>query len=188
MLPFLLEVLSSKASPTPQEIIKPRALQVIQNHNFEKKPGKVSMKPLELSCVLRVSQSQLAESGYRDAIIDLLYDRMLETLHSHSHSCAFPEMALPVVLNLKQFVKKCALPNYSKKMKQLLDKVQETVQFIEKQRSQVHFDLADTKAVLALENQIKQNGTPLTTYLNSWKKMREREMAIKIAKKPEVVT
>lgn len=73
-------------------------------------------------------------------------------------------------------------------MKQLLDKVQETVQFIEKQRSQVHFDLADTKAVLALENQIKQNGTPLTTYLNSWKKMREREMAIKIAKKPEVVT
>ena len=145
------------------------------------------MKPLDLTCVLRVSQSQLAESGYRDAIVDLLYDRMLETLHTQTHSCAFPEIALPAILSLKHFVKKCQLPNYSKKMKQLIDKVQETVQFIEKQRAQVHFELSDTKAVLAFENQIKQNGTPLTTYLNSWKKMREREMAIKIAKKQEVV-
>jgi nucleolar complex protein 2 len=47
--------------------------------------------------------------------------------------------------------------------------------------------LADTKAVLALENQIKQSGTPLTNYHNSWKKMRDRELAIKIAKKPEVM-
>ena len=67
-----------------------------------------------------------------------------------------------------------------------MEKVQETVNFIEKQRAQVHFDLADTKAVLALENQIKQTGTPLTNYHTSWKKMRDREMAIKIAKKPEV--
>lgn len=67
-----------------------------------------------------------------------------------------------------------------------MEKVQETTQFVEKQRAQVHFDLTDTKAVLALENQIKQSGTPLTNYHSSWKKMRDREMAIKIAKKPEV--
>ena len=71
-------------------------------------------------------------------------------------------------------------------MKHLLDKIQETVAFVEKQRSRVTFDLADTKAVLTLENQIKQSGTPLTTYHESWKKMRDREMAIKIAKRPEV--
>ncbi|XP_046458250.1 nucleolar complex protein 2 homolog [Daphnia pulex] len=160
-------------------------LEILQNHKFEKKPSKVSMKPLELSCVLRVSQSQMGESGYRDAIIDLLYDHLLETLQCQSHSSAFPEIALPVILQLKQFIKKCTLANFTKKMKQLMEKVQETSQFIEKQRSQVHFDLADTKAVLALENQIKQSGTPLTNYHNSWKKMRDRELAIKIAKKPE---
>ncbi|XP_032783473.1 nucleolar complex protein 2 homolog isoform X2 [Daphnia magna] len=160
-------------------------LEVFLNHKFEKKPSKVSMKPLELSCVLRVSQSQMGESGYRDAIIDLLYDHLLETLQCQSHSSAFPEIALPVILQLKQFIKKSTMANYTKKMKQLMEKVQETVQFVEKQRSQVHFDLADTKAVLALENQIKQCGTPLTNYHSSWKKMRDREMAIKIAKKPE---
>nr|SVE75640.1 EOG090X02MG [Daphnia hispanica] len=160
-------------------------LEILQNHKFDKKPSKVSMKPLELSCVLRVSQSQMGESGYRDAIIDLLYDHLLETLNCQSHSSAFPEIALPVILQLKHFIKKSTMANYTKKMKQLVEKVQETVQFVEKQRSQVHFDLADTKAVLALENQIKQSGTPLTNYHSSWKKMRDREMAIKIAKKPE---
>lgn len=63
-----------------------------------------------------------------------------------------------------------------------MEKIQESVQFIEKQRSQVNFDLADTRAVLALENQMKQAGTPLTNYHASWKKMREREIAIKIGK------
>nr|SVE73441.1 EOG090X02MG [Daphnia atkinsoni] len=160
-------------------------LEILQNHKFDKKPSKVSMKPLELSCVLRVSQSQMGESGYRDAIIDLLYDHLLETLDCQSHSSAFPEIALPVILQLKHFIKKSSMANYTKKMKQLVEKVQETIQFVEKQRSQVHFDLADNKAVLALENQIKQSGTPLTNYHSTWKKMRDREMAIKIAKKPE---
>ena len=166
--------------------ILPFLLEVLQNYKFDKKASKVSMKPLDLSCVLRVSKSQMAESGFRDAVIEILYDRLLETLQCHSHSTAFPEMSLPVVLQLKQFMKKCPLANYTKKMKHLLDKIQETVAFVEKQRSRVTFDLADTKAVLTLENQIKQSGTPLTTYHESWKKMRDREMAIKIAKRPEV--
>jgi len=144
------------------------------------------MKPLDLSCILRVSQSQLAESGYRDAIVELLYDRLLETLQCQSHLAAFPELALPVIVQLRQFVKKCPLANYTKKMKQLLDKIQETVIFVEKQRGHVSFDLTDTKAVTVMENQIKASGTPLTTYHSSWKKIRDREMAIKIAKRPEM--
>ena len=95
-------------------------------------------------------------------------------------------MALPAVLQLKAFIKKCPLANYNKKMKQLMEKIQETIKFVEKQRSQVHFDLADTKAVLALENQLKQKGTPLSTYYASWKKIKDREMAVKIARKPQV--
>nr|CAG4650005.1 EOG090X02MG [Sida crystallina] len=166
--------------------VLPFMLDILQNHKFDKKVSKVSMKPLDLSCVLRVSQSQMAESGYRDAIIELLYDRILETMQCHSHSAAFPEMSLPVILQLKSFIKKCPMANYTKKMKQLLDKIQENVAFVDKQRSHVTFDLADTKAVLALENQIKQAGTPLSTYHSSWKKMRDREMAIKIAKRPEM--
>lgn len=157
----------------------------MQHHKFDKKPGKMSMKPLDVSCVLRVSQSQMAESGYRDAVVDLLYDGLLDVLQAQSHSSAFPEVALPAILQIKQFIKKCPQANYTKKMKQLVDKIQENVKFVEKHREGVHFELADTQAVLALENQIKAAGTPLTSYHTNWKKMRDREMAIKIAKKPD---
>nr|CAG4638311.1 EOG090X02MG [Cyclestheria hislopi] len=166
--------------------VLPFLLEILQKHNFEKKPSKTSMKPMDFSCILRVSQSQLGESGFRDAVIETFYDRLLECLESNSHSVAFPELALPVILQLKSFIKKCPVANYSKKLKQLLEKIQENVQFIEKKRSQVSFDLADTKAVMALENQVKSSGTPLSSYCQSWNKMREREMAIKIAKKVEV--
>jgi len=163
----------------------PFLLEIMQNYKFDKKASKVSMKPLDLSCVLRVSQSQMGESGFRDSIVDSLYEKIIETLECQSHCAAFPEMALPAVLQLKAFIKKCPLANYNKKMKQLMEKIQETIKFVEKQRSQVHFDLADTKAVLALENQLKQKGTPLSTYYASWKKIKDREMAVKIARKPQ---
>lgn len=158
----------------------------MQNYNFEKKPSKTSMKPLELSCVLRVSQSQMSESGYRDAVIDLLYDRVLETLVAHSHSCSFPELALPAILQLKLFIKKCKHANYSKKLKQLLEKIKETASFVEQKRASVHFELADSRAVVALENQMKQEGTPMSIFHSSWKKMKDRETSIKIAKRTEV--
>ena len=130
--------------------------------------------------------SGLINIHFRDSIVDSLYDKILETLECQSHCAAFPEMALPAVLQLKTFIKKCPLANYNKKMKQLLEKIQETTKFVEKQRGQVHFDLADTKAVLALENQLRQNGTPLSTYYASWKKIKDREMAVKIARTPQV--
>jgi len=144
------------------------------------------MKPLELSCVLRVSQSQMAESGFRDAVIDLLYDRVLESLVAHSHSASFPELALPTILQLKLFIKKCKYANYGKKMKQLLEKIKETATFVEQKRAGVHFELADSRAVVALENQMKQEGTPISIFYSSWKKIKDRETSIKIAKKTEV--
>lgn len=44
-------------------------------------------------------------------------------------------------------MKKCKVPNYTKKMKHLLDKIKENQDFIESRRKDVTFAIGDTKAV-----------------------------------------
>lgn len=48
---------------------------------------------------------------------------------------------------LKSFLKKCKVPNYTKKMKHLLDKIKENQDFIESKRKDVTFAIGDPKAV-----------------------------------------
>ena len=45
------------------------------------------------------------------------------------------------------FLKKCKMPNYTKKVKQLLEKMNENSKFISDKRKDIQFGIADTKAV-----------------------------------------
>lgn len=130
------------------------------------------MKPLQFTCVLRLSKSQLSENGFKDTTIDAVYSQLLEYLTTHSHSIAFSDLSLFCVIQLKHFIKKCKVANYTRKMKQLVEKIQQNSQFIENERKKVTFNLTDLRQIEGWEAQIKNKGTPLSTFFDSWNKMR----------------
>lgn len=56
-------------------------------------------------------------------------------------------------------------------MKQLLEKIQQNCQFIEKERSKVTLNITDFKQIEGWEEQIKVKGTPLSAFYDSWNKI-----------------
>lgn len=50
------------------------------------------MKPISLMCMLRVSKSQAQAHGYKDAIIENVYELILESAAKDSHAIYFPDM------------------------------------------------------------------------------------------------
>ena len=50
---------------------------------------------------------------------------------------------------MKQFVKKCKVANYTKQIKQISDKVEETSKTILQRRKSASFSLADTNAIVS---------------------------------------
>ena len=52
--------------------ILPYYLDILSGYNFGKKTSKVSMKPMDFSCVVKCSKSQLNENGFK-GIYKIMY-------------------------------------------------------------------------------------------------------------------
>lgn len=90
------------------------------------------------------------------------------------------------LLQIKQFLKVCSVSNYTKKLRQLLEKIEENSKFIEKERAKVSFALSDSKMVTAWETSIRTKGTPLLTFFENWNKVNKIQKRKKITKNDEL--
>ncbi|XP_011554611.3 nucleolar complex protein 2 homolog [Plutella xylostella] len=166
--------------------ILPHLVEVLTSYDFNKRHKKVSMKPLDFSCILRLAKSQLAENGFKDSVIERVYALLLEYTANESSSIAFPDIIILAVIQIKQFLKVCTVSNYTKKLRQLLEKIEENAKFIERERAKISFALSDTKMIAAWEASVRTKGTPLSTFYDNWSKINKIQKRKKITKNDEM--
>uniref|UniRef100_A0A0P4WBG0 Uncharacterized protein n=1 Tax=Scylla olivacea TaxID=85551 RepID=A0A0P4WBG0_SCYOL len=166
--------------------VLPFLLEILNKAPLGKKHKKASIRPFDWLCMLRLSRSEMSESGFKDGVVDQVYNGIVNYLSVEAASIGFPELVVPLVLQLKSFMKKCKVPNYNKRMKHLLEKIKENQEFIESKRKDITFAIGDTKSVKDWEIAVKQGGTPMLSFHASWHKMREKEHMRRISNRVQL--
>lgn len=78
----------------------PYILEVLSTYNFDKKHTTVSMKPISLICLLRMSKSQMQENGFKNSVIENVYRLILENAAKDSSYVFFPELYTPCIMRV----------------------------------------------------------------------------------------
>jgi len=144
--------------------------------NFKKPFPSTSVKPLNFACMLKLSKKQLKERSLQDGAMDQIYDMIVEHCGALSHSISFPELVIPAVVRMKKFLKTTSASRFIKLVKQMLALIQENSSFIEAKRKSVSFGVSDLAAVDKWETEVREKGTPLRKYLETYKVKRIEEL------------
>ncbi|XP_075215887.1 nucleolar complex protein 2 [Lycorma delicatula] len=166
--------------------VLPFILEVLTLTDFDKGHKKLSMKPMDMSCILRLSKSMLQENSFKDAVIEEVYRLLLDSLSTESHCISFPDLTLLPVLQLKSFFKKCKTHKYIQKLRGAVNKIEENAKFIETERKKVSFVMSDKKSIEAWEKTIRAKGTPLNIFNDQLKKICKQQEAKRITENDKV--
>ncbi|KYQ51750.1 Nucleolar complex protein 2 like protein [Trachymyrmex zeteki] len=165
--------------------ILPFLLEILESYNFNKRHKTIIMKPVSLVCILRISKSQFIENGFKDSIIETIYHLVLEHAASESHKIYFPELYTPCITQLKKFLEKCHVAIYYKKMKLLLNMIEENRKHIETERSKAVIDLKNMAEITNWENRMKTDDTTIAKFYSSCVKLHKSQKLKLLTKNEE---
>lgn len=147
------------------------------------KPG--TLKPLDFSIAIRAPKSYLRTRIYQDGVAEQAQELLSEFFVLWSKNIAFPELALPVTVMLKRWLKEVnqrgAAKGGNKNQKintmiqLLVQKLEANARWIEEKRAKVDFAPNDRRSVDKFLEDISWEKTPLGAYVVGQRKTREEK-------------
>ena len=166
--------------------LSPYLLDILSSSEFRptSTPRKSTLKPLDLEYVIRAPATYPRTRIYQETLSDeLVY--LLASYHADLvYSIAFPEVVLPVILQIKKHLKRSATggkgkgmsPKVAQSLKGLVDKLEAQKKWSEEKRRSVGFAPRDRAEVGRWEGKVgeERDKTPLGMWVRTMRKVRDR--------------
>lgn len=158
--------------------------EVLNSAEMRKAPKSSTLKPLDFDTIIRVPKSYLKTRTYQDGIGEQVQELLSEFFGLWSKNIAFPELALPVVVMLKRWLKDVnnrasGAGNKNQKVNGLISllvqKIDTNVKFIEERRAKVEFAPNNRKGVTSFLDDLEWEKTPLGAFLVGQRKIRDQK-------------
>ncbi len=173
----LLRISSSTSTYIP---LAPALIEVLQSAEMKKPPKPSTLKTLDFSTAIRATKAYLRTRIYQDGVGEQVAELLSEFFVLWTKNIAFPELALPVVVMLKRWVKamtKKASGNRNAKINSLfallIQKLEANSKWIEEKRMKVEFAPNDRAGVEGFLKGTEWEKSPLGAYVAGQRKGRE---------------
>ncbi|KAF1954509.1 Noc2-domain-containing protein [Byssothecium circinans] len=168
--------------------LAPALIEVLNSNEMKKQPKPSTLKALEFSTTIRATKAYLRTRIYQDGIGEQVVELLSEFFVLWSKNIAFPELALPVIVMLKRWVKamtKKSSGNRNSKINSLValfvQKLEANSKWVEEKRAKVDFAPNDRAGVDAFLKDVDWEKTPLGAYVSGQRKTREQRAKLEDA-------
>ncbi|PKS12777.1 hypothetical protein jhhlp_000988 [Lomentospora prolificans] len=168
-------------------------LEVLNAAEMRKPPKSSTLKPFDFAVNYKCPKSYLRTRVYQDGTGDQVVELFGEYFLIWATNIAFPEFSLPVVIQLKRWLKQSrrkSTGNRNAKLSSalvtLIQKIEANAAFVEAKRANVDFAPKDRAQVAAFLRDFDWEKTPLGAYMSAQRKMRaEKAKLVEEARKDE---
>ena len=175
----LLRISSATSTYIP---LAPALIEVLQSAEMKKPPKPSTLKSLEFSTQIRATKAYLRTRIYQDGVGEQVAELLSEFFLLWSKNIAFPELALPVIVMLKRWVKamtKKSSGNRNSKINSLfallIQKLEANAKWIEEKRTKIDFAPNDRAGVDNFLKGTDWEKTPLGAYVAGQRKTRDQK-------------
>ncbi|CAG8613213.1 8452_t:CDS:10, partial [Scutellospora calospora] len=119
--------------------LAPYLFDILHSSEIHRKPKLATLKPLDFSSTLKTPKIYLHTKVYQDGICEELIELLFEYYSCYSLSIAFPELAIPAIIQIKRHIKNSKNAKFNRQLQQFVEKLEQNTRFIEQQRSQIDF-------------------------------------------------
>lgn len=183
---------TSRATGTYIPLASP-LLEVLSSAEMKKPPKATTLKAFDFSVAYKAPKSYLRTRVYQDGVGEQVVELLSEYMLLWSTSIAFPELALPVVIQLKRWIKQARSKSQGNRNAKLVSqlvllvqKLEANAKFVEERRAKVDFAPKDRAQVDAFLRDFDVAKTPLGAYVVGQRKARaERAKMLEEARKDD---
>ncbi|WFD25393.1 Nucleolar Complex 2 protein [Malassezia nana] len=155
--------------------LAPFVLEVWDSPEFQRKAKGATLQPLDLDTTFRAPAAYVRTRVYGDQLADEFGFIMLEFLASQAGHISFPELVIPITVQMRRILKGSPSVRLSETLRPLLDKTQQNAQWVTQRRAHVEFAPDDQRQVDAfLQKANSQHDAPLQQALRLARKVREQ--------------
>jgi len=154
--------------------LAPLIIEVLESAEFQRRGKGATLKPLDLETTFRAPAAYVRTRIYADQLADEFAYVLLEFLATQARHIAFPELVIPITVQLRRALKTSPCVRLNEAVRPLLDKIRMNATWIEQRRSQVEFAPSDQSQVDAfLQNEASD--APLQQAVRLARKVREQK-------------
>ncbi|KAI9105785.1 Noc2p family-domain-containing protein [Phlyctochytrium arcticum] len=149
---------------------------VLDSAECRSKPKPSTLKPLDFSLNFKTPNQYVGTRVYQTGLVEQVVELLFEYYDSLCLSIAFPEVAVPAIVQLKRYVKRGKNMAVAKQVGQLIEKLEQNSTFITAQRSNIEFAPTSTSAAASFLSHLSPSNTPLGKYVGSRRAVKAREL------------
>ncbi|ORY15761.1 ribosome assembly protein-like protein Noc2 [Clohesyomyces aquaticus] len=174
----LLRISSATSTYIP---LAPALVEVFNSAEMKKAPKPSTIKALDFGTSIRATKAYLRTRTYQDGVGEQVSELLSEFFVLWTKNIAFPELALPVIVILKRWIKAMSKKSGNRNAKinsnlaLLVQKLEANSRWVEEKRAKIDFSPNDRAGVEGFLKDLEWEKSPLGAYVSGQRKAREQK-------------